>query len=100
MFWIASRPEMIGRWFKTEEGATLSHCGCWWATVPQSEWPEHQRPAIEAVWQEPYGDRRQEFVVFGRGIDRDKITQVFEQALLTPEEDLPREGFWGAPVEL
>lgn len=93
-FWIASNPDLIGKWFQTEHGSTLSPGGRWWAAIPRAEWPVHQAPAIEAVWQEPYGDRRQEFFIIGQKLDRAEIVARFARALLTPAEEALGEARW------
>lgn len=93
-FWIASQPDLIGKWFWTQSGSTLSPGGRWWAATPRAEWPVHQCPAIDAVWAEPYGDRRQEFAFVGQRIDRAEITALFERALLTAAEEALGEARW------
>ena len=39
-FWLASRPDWAGLW--SQAGDTMQHgcAGRWWASVPDSEWPE------------------------------------------------------------
>ena len=54
--------------------ATLEPAGRWWAAVPKKDWPaDEQRAAITAKWQAPYGDRLQEMVFIGAGMNRDDI---------------------------
>jgi hypothetical protein len=36
--------------------------------------------------QEPYGDRRQEIVMIGIGMDKSRLTAMLDAALLTDEE--------------
>jgi hypothetical protein len=36
--------------------------------------------------QEPYGDRRQEIVLIGMGMDKEALTAFLDTALLTDEE--------------
>jgi hypothetical protein len=41
---------------------------------------------IARVWEEPWGDRRQEIVVIGAEMDEDSLRRDFEACLLTDEE--------------
>lgn len=46
--------------------------GDWWAAVPDEEWPDDasgQRPIILSDFQPGCGDRRQEIVFIGAGMD-------------------------------
>jgi hypothetical protein len=38
------------------------------------------------AWEEPWGDRRQEIVLIGQGLDRAGLEAMFDAALLTAEE--------------
>jgi G3E family GTPase len=62
--------------------------GRWWADVPKVQWPEgvKARERIAKNWAEPYGDRRQEMVFIGVGIDPVEITSELDACLLTEEE--------------
>lgn len=40
----------------------------------------------QSVWQQPYGDRRQEIVFIGQGMDREVLELLLNDALLTDEE--------------
>jgi hypothetical protein len=62
--------------------------GRWWDTVPREQWPEWQAEAIAADFEGEEGDRRQEIVFIGLGMDtaRAKITKALDGCLLTDEE--------------
>ena len=46
--------------------SSLQPGGSWLAMAPEEEWPEDlDAEDIEAIWEEPWGDRRQELVVIG-----------------------------------
>ena len=49
---------------------------------------------IAEVWQEPYGDRRQEIVFIGMGLDQLALTRRLNAALLTDEEFLCGPELW------
>ena len=61
--------------------------GAWWADVEPSMMPKE--PTLSKImkdFQEPYGDRRQEIVFIGIGMDREFIEKALDEALLTDEE--------------
>lgn len=51
--------------------STVAPLGNWWATVPEHGRPdtESARAYMQEHWVEPWGDRRQEIVFIGAGID-------------------------------
>ncbi|MCK9635916.1 MAG: zinc metallochaperone GTPase ZigA [Methylobacter tundripaludum] len=93
-FWLASRPEWVGNW--SQAGGTLQHgcAGRWWASVPESEWPEDYVADIRANWQAPFGDCRQELVFIGQNIDADKACRELDLCLLNDEELSAGKGAW------
>jgi G3E family GTPase len=62
--------------------------GDWWAAVPAAEWPADDDAAsvIRADFDGAHGDRRQEIVFIGAGMDGGAITAALDGALLTDEE--------------
>jgi G3E family GTPase len=87
-FWIATRPEWLGEVSKA--GTMIQHQGLgrWWASVPRSRWPEDEqsRQFILDNWDPEVGDRRQELVFIGVGMDRAAITARLDACLT----DVPR----------
>ncbi len=87
--WLASRPEWVLSYSRAGNTATHEPVGQWWATVQRERWPagsDAQRRAIEAIWQEPYGDRLNEIVFIGQDLDREAITAAWEHCHLKPDE--------------
>ncbi|MEO1540602.1 MAG: GTP-binding protein [Pseudomonadota bacterium] len=70
-FWIASRPEWVAEFSLAGALSSVTPLGTWWASVPEEQWPDHEgaRAYMKAHWQKPWGDRRQEIVFIGAGID-------------------------------
>lgn len=70
-FWIATRPEWVAEFSLAGSLSSVKPIGTWWANVPQDRWPEHVAASgyIKQHWAEPWGDRRQELVFIGAGID-------------------------------
>lgn len=85
VFWLATRLKYAGFW--SQAGAVSSHqcAGYFWAAVPQKHWPE-DRSHIERVWQGNNGDCRQEIVLIGRNMDREALTAMLDECLLTEAE--------------
>ena len=75
--WLATRHTWAGIWSSAGVVSSLQPGGSWLATAPRDEWPEDLEPAdIEAIWQEPWGDRRQELVVIGAKLAPDLLERL------------------------
>lgn len=57
-------------------------------TFTQAEWPPDAatRASIEADFEEPWGDRRQELVFIGEKLDHAGLKSEFDDCLLTDRE--------------
>lgn len=90
-FWIASRPNWVAEFSLAGSMSTVSPMGGWWASVPRDRWPTHADALAEVAgkWQEPWGDRRQEIVFIGAGLDRTAITAALDAALVTSADFTP-----------
>jgi G3E family GTPase len=87
--WLASRPEWAVAYSRAGQIATAEPVGQWWASGGKERWPpagDPQRSEIEAIWEEPYGDRLNELVFIGRDLNRAAIEKAFAACLLTPQE--------------
>ncbi|KAG5207306.1 CobW C-terminal domain-containing protein [Trichophyton interdigitale] len=87
-FWLATRPLQFGEWSQAGGMLTVSCGGPWFAEVPSDAWPEDEdvRKSIENDFKGPWGDRRQELVFIGEGIDTEKITALLDSCLLDDKE--------------
>jgi G3E family GTPase len=87
-FWLASRMDWVGSW--SQAGGLCRHgaSGTWWAATPESDWPEDPalRRQVRREWQAPYGDRRQEIVFIGIGMDERAVRAQLDRCLLTDAE--------------
>ncbi|MEM9844045.1 MAG: GTP-binding protein [Pseudomonadota bacterium] len=95
-FWIATRPDWVAEFSLAGALSSIKPLGTWWASVPEERWPTNEsvRSYMQANWQEPWGDRRQELVFIGAGIDwpalKAKLDTCLVPALLaTNPDDLP-----------
>jgi len=86
-FWIATRPDWLAEFSLAGALSSIRPIGIWWATVPKDRWPDHEtaRAYLAAHWQEPWGDRRQEIVFIGAGIDWPSLKARLDTCLL-PED--------------
>ncbi len=83
-FWMSTRPEWLAEFSLAGALSSISPLGTWWASVPQERWPQSDalRDYLKVHWQEPWGDRRQELVLIGAGIDWPKLTAKLDAALV------------------
>jgi G3E family GTPase len=89
-FWIATRPEWVAEFSLAGALCSVKPLGTWWAAVPRDRWPDHEsaRGYIAQHWVEPWGDRRQELVFIGAGIDWPRLKARLDACLL-PEHLAP-----------
>ncbi|HEY0469418.1 MAG TPA: zinc metallochaperone GTPase ZigA [Polyangiaceae bacterium] len=87
-FWVATRMADVGTWSQAGPACRVSRGGFWWAAVPKSSWPSEPESLAEirAGWVEPFGDRRQEIVLIGIGMDEQALRSGFDGCLLTDAE--------------
>ena len=85
-FWISTRPDWVAEFSLAGALSSINPLGTWWATVPKENWPsdESAQAYLDTHWQEPWGDRRQEIVFIGSGIDWPWLQTELE-ACLVPE---------------
>lgn len=87
-FWLVTRPAFAASW--SQAGAIMRHgaAGYWWAALPREQWPEdaESRAAIVSEWDPVYGDRCQELVLIGIGMDEAALRARLQACLMTQEE--------------
>ncbi|MEM8597149.1 MAG: GTP-binding protein, partial [Pseudomonadota bacterium] len=89
-FWIATRPEWVAEFSLAGALSSVKPLGTWWAAVPKKHWPDHDagRAYMQQHWIEPWGDRRQEIVFIGAGIDWASLKAQLDDCLV-PEHLAP-----------
>ncbi|MEM1233219.1 MAG: GTP-binding protein [Pseudomonadota bacterium] len=89
-FWIATRPDWVAEFSQAGSLSSVKPMGIWWAALPQDRWPTHPqvRDYIASNWMEPWGDRRQELVFIGAGIDWAALKATLNSCLV-PEHLAP-----------
>ena len=87
-FWLATRMAWAGSWHLAGAVGRHEAAGFWYAAVDPAQWPDDDawRERIRAMWQEPHGDRRQEIVFIGIGMDEAALRRDLDGCLLTEAE--------------
>jgi G3E family GTPase len=84
-FWIATRPQWLGELSQAGAIVRTEGLGFWWANVPADRWPDDPfwRKSLKKNWNELYGDRRQEIVFIGTGMDEEAIKARLDACLVS-----------------
>ncbi len=95
-FWLATRPEFAGSWSQAGGMARYGFAGMFWKATPKADWPvdEDYLASIREIWEEPFGDMRQELVFIGQGLDREKMVAALDACLLSDEALAKGEAHW------
>ncbi|KAH0394900.1 cobW-domain-containing protein, partial [Aureobasidium melanogenum] len=87
--WLATRPYVSGDWSQAGAMLTVSGGLNWFAVVPEEQWPSPNQEVTDLIkkdFEGEWGDRRQEVVFIGEGIDVKAITELFDECLLNDAE--------------
>jgi len=86
-FWIGSRPQSVIEFSLAGALSGIGLLGTWWAAVPKDRWPDDERARdyARSLWVEPFGDRRQEIVFIGAGIDWPALKSRLDACLIGEE---------------
>lgn len=98
-FWVASRPNVTAEFQLAGHTWESDIMGMWFAAVPpeqrDAELDDDLKAELLELWHPTYGDRRQEVVVIGIGMDEAALREGFDNALMTADE-LKDPSTWGA----
>ena len=88
LVWLANRPTLAYLWSAAGRVGTLEPQARWWADTPSAEWPEDpaDRASIDADFDGPWGDRRQELVLIGQDLDPAALGAALDACVLTDAE--------------
>lgn len=91
LFWLASRKDDALNWSQAGGSLRAERAGVWWASMPYKQRLRYvsfldNKEEIEAKWDKHFGDRQNELVIIGQGMDQDLITRQLETCLCTAEE--------------
>ena len=108
LFWLASRPGQALSWSQAGGSLRADSAGVWWSSMPYGDritfagFVENQQ-MIEEGWDKTFGDRKNELVFIGQGMNESEIREQLEACLCTASEikelDLERgvEDQWPLP---
>lgn len=90
-FWLATRSDWVGELAVAGSQTITSRMGRWWASIPKHQWPDDDRfeNFVAAHWTAPWGDRRQELVFIGIGMDEGRIRTRLDACLVPGDTFLP-----------
>jgi G3E family GTPase len=83
-FWVATEPTWALEVSLAGSMCSFKPFGRWWAATPHAIWPQDQ-PTIERIrrhWRDPYGDRRQELVFIGVGLNPQTLSAALDTCLI------------------
>lgn len=88
IYWLATRSDSAGDWSQAGKSVHHAMAGSFWAATPEQDWPvsEARKAKIKTVWQEPFGDRRQELAFIVENLERETLEKRLDACLLTDEE--------------
>ncbi|WP_439559771.1 GTP-binding protein [Roseinatronobacter sp.] len=90
-FWVATRPNWVAEFSLAGAMSSVTPLGGWWAAVPRDRWPDHAE-ALEKMrenWVDPWGDRRQELVFIGAGMDHAALIAKLDACLMDCDSFTP-----------
>ncbi len=98
LMWVASRNDWAYDWSQAGCSIRMNPAGFWWAAAPDEEWPEDEesRDEIRSKFVGEYGDRHQELVFIGQGLEQQRIETILDRCLLTDEEYAEGPEVWGS----
>ena len=93
-FWLATRMDEAGSWSQAGFSGTAEWGGPWFAAQPVRDYEDIDHEFVASLWEEPYGDRRQELVFIGSDLDCARLKSRLDKCLLTDEEMALGEEGW------
>ena len=82
-FWLATRPRHVGVMSAAGVQRRCDPLGFWWAAIPRQDWPDHEEfhRRLLDCWDSDWGDRRQEIVFIGVGMDEPAVRGALDHCL-------------------
>ena len=88
--WISTYHRVALYWSHAGQFFDLKDFGMFWASTPLKYWPRESAERAQVIADfgmgEKWGDRRQEIVFIGVGLEQEKIEAILDEALLDERE--------------
>ncbi len=96
LIWIASRHDLAYDWSQAGCSIRMNPAGYWWAAAPEEEMPttEEELQEIRSKFTGEYGDRQQQLVFIGQGLDQARVEAQLDHCLLTDMEFAQGPSVW------
>jgi G3E family GTPase len=95
--WIATRGQTMTMWNQGGRLLDFTPAMDWLVESPESSWGVSDKDEIQKIKKNfvgKYGDKRQEIVFIGIGINTNEIMRSLDECLLTDEEFQMKESLW------
>jgi G3E family GTPase len=91
LFWLASRPNQAMIWGQAGGSLRTDSAGVWWGSMPfeqRIQYPSfiENQSDIESDWSKDFGDRKNEIVFIGLGLNQKEIKTALKSCIMTKEE--------------
>lgn len=91
LFWLASRPDQAMVWGQAGGSLRADSAGVWWCSMPFEQRTQYasfidNQEQIEASWDKAFGDRKNELVFIGQGMDETLIKSELDSCLANDKE--------------
>ncbi len=95
-FWLATNDDAVWQWSQAGGSCSYEPAGFFWAAIGEASWPEdpETRAEIRRDWHPDVGDRRQELVFIGIGMEVPALEARLTECLLTDAELALEAGYW------
>ena len=95
--WLASHPNLMIEWNQGGYNLQLNLVGEWYAERSRSEWSQFEQEIRDKIlldWKGEFGDKRQELVFIGVGLNHSAISDALDSCLITDQEMKIEQHFW------
>ena len=87
--WLVTRPEFVAAWAQAGKITTITPTGHWYSHFDESgilRYTAKDKKLFADEWDEQFGERKQEIVFIGCGMEKSKIISELNNCLLSEEE--------------
>jgi G3E family GTPase len=91
LFWLASRKDDALNWSQAGGSLRAERAGVWWCSMSYKERIRYasfldNKEEIEAKWDKQFGDRQNELVIIGKGLNKESIIRELDDCLCDENE--------------